>query len=134
LTILLINDIDNKARELELAKNHDQAMKFEKQLLEQKLEAAIKTKELSESTVRLPKLNITKFYGKPHDWVRFSGQFEAMVDSLNVSAITKFSHLKELVEPHIRSAIDCLPFTDEGYEREMKYLKEKYGHPSEIAG
>ena len=49
MTILLINDIDNKARELELAKNHDQAMKFEKQLLEQKLEAAIKTKELSES-------------------------------------------------------------------------------------
>ena len=131
-----INDIDSKARELELAKNHDQAMKFEKQLLEQKLEAAIKNKELSESTVRLsiPKLNITKFNGKPHDWVRFSGQFEAMVDSLNVPAITKFSHLKELVEPHIRSAIDCLPFTDEGYERVMKYLKEKYGHPSEIAG
>jgi hypothetical protein len=75
-------------------------MKFEKQLLEQKLEAAIKTKELSESTVRLPKLKITKFNGKPHDWVRFSGQFEAMVDSLNVPAITKFSHLKELVEPH----------------------------------
>ena len=42
MTILLINDIDNKARELELAKNHDQAMKFEKPLLEQKLEAAIK--------------------------------------------------------------------------------------------
>ena len=41
--------------------------------------------------------------------------------------ITKFSHLKELVEPQIRSAIDCLPFTDEG-------LKEKYGHPSEVAG
>ncbi|CAB4006296.1 Hypothetical predicted protein [Paramuricea clavata] len=37
-----------------------------------------------------------------------------MVDSLNVPAITKFSHLQELVEPHIRSAIDCLPFTDEG--------------------
>ena len=35
---------------------------------------------------------------------------------------------------HIKSAIDCLPFTDEGYERAMKYLKEKYGHPSEIAG
>ena len=84
--------------------------------------------------MRLPKLNITKFNGKPHDWVRFSGQFEAMVDSLNVPAITKFSHLKELVVPHIRSAIDCLPFADEGYERAMKYLKEKYGHPSEIAG
>lgn len=92
-------------------------MMFEKQLLEQKLEAAAKTKRLAEGTVRLPKLNITKFNGKPHDWVRFSGQFDAMVDSINVpaAAITKFSHLKELVEPHIRSAIDCLSFTDEGY-------------------
>jgi hypothetical protein len=129
-----IKEIDTKEKNLELAKNHDQAMIFEKQLLDQKLEAAYKTKQLAEGTVRLPKLNITKFNGKPHDWVRFSGQFEAMVDSLNVPAITKFSHLKELVEPQIRSAIDCLPFTDEGYERAMKYLKEKYGHPSEVAG
>ena len=123
-----------KAKELELTKTHDQAMMLEKQLLEQKLEAAAKTKKLAEGTVRLPKLNVTKFNGTRHDWVHFSGQFDAMVDTLNVPAITKFSHLKELVEPHIRSATDCLPFTNEGYKRAMKYLKEKYGHPSEVAG
>ena len=129
-----VKRIDEKNKELELAKVHDKTLLFEKQLIDQKLEAAVKTKQLSESTVRLPKLNITKFNGKPHDWVRFSGQFEAMVDSLNVPAITKFSHLKELVDPHIRSAIDCLPFTEEGYNRAIKYLKEKYGHPTEVAG
>ena len=112
----------------------EQKRKFEKQLLEQKLEAALKEKELSEKTAKLPKLNITRFNGKPHDWVRFSGQFNAMVDLQNVSPITKFSHLKELVEPHIRRAIDCLPFTEEGYKRGLKYLEEKYGHPSEVAG
>ena len=85
-------------------------------------------------TAKLPKLNITRFNGKPHDWVRFSDQFNAMVDLQNVSPITKFSHLKELVEPHIRRAIDCLPFTEEGYKRGLKYLEEKYGHPSEVAG
>ena len=110
-------------------------MKFEKELLDTKLEAAIKTKKLAESTVRLPKLNITTFNGKPHDWVRFYGQFDAMVvDSLNVPAITKSSHLKELVELHIRSVIDCLLFTGEGYKRTRKYLEEKYGHSSEVAG
>ena len=62
------------------------------------------------------------------------GQFIAMVDLENVSAITRFSHRKELVEQHMRSAIECLPFTDEGYKRAMKYLEEKYGHPSEVAG
>ncbi|CAB3998678.1 Pol poly [Paramuricea clavata] len=37
-------------------------------------------------------------------------------------------------EPSIRTAIDCLPFTDEGYTRAFKYLEDKYGHPSEVAG
>ena len=57
-----------------------------------------------------------------------------MVDLQNVSPITKFSHLKELVELRIRRAIDCLPFTEEGYKRGLKYLEEKYGLPSKVAG
>ena len=46
-------------------------MKFDKQLLEQKLEAALKEREITEKPGKLPKLNITKFNSKPHDWVRF---------------------------------------------------------------
>ena len=71
----------NEERELELSRDHDQAMKYERRLLEEKIEAAVKTTHIAENTVRLPKLNITRFSGKPHDWVRFSGQFEAMVNS-----------------------------------------------------
>ncbi|CAB4010863.1 Pol poly [Paramuricea clavata] len=100
-------------------------MQFEKKLLEQKLEATLKEKKIADKT---------RFNGKPHDWVRFKGQFEAMVDSQSVPSITKFSHLKELVEPSIRTAIDCLPFTNEGYTLAFKYLEDKYGHPSEVAG
>ena len=129
-----VQAIDQKAREVELKHTQEQTMQFEKQLLEQKLEAALKEKQIAEKTVRLPKLSITKFNGKPHDWVRFKGQFEAMVDLQNVPPITKFSHLKELVDPSIRTAIDCLPFTDEGYKRALKYLEDKYGHPTEVAG
>ena len=126
--------IDQRAKEVELKHTQEQTMQFEKQLLEQKLEAAMKEKKIAEKTVRLPKLSITRFNGKPHDWVHFKGQFEVMVDSQSVPSITKFSHLKELVEPSIRTVIDCLPFTDEGYTRAFKYLEDKYGHPSEVAG
>ena len=129
-----VKTIDQRAKEVELKHTQEQTMQFEKQLLEQKLEAALKEKKIAEKTVRLPKLSITRFNGKPHDWVRFKGQFEAMVDSQSVPPITKFSHLKELVEPSIRTAIDCLPFTDEGYTRVFKYLEDKYGHLSEVAG
>ena len=121
----------------EQAKHHQDAMELEKQLLDQKLEAIIKQNETAlkpSSAARLPKLSITKFAGTPLDWVRFEGQFNAMVDSQDVHAVTKFSHLKELVEPRIRSALDCLPFTEEGYARALKYLKDKYGHPNEVAG
>ena len=48
--------------------------------------------------------------------------------------MTKFSHLKELLVSRKRSAIDGLPFNEEGFQRALKYLREKYGHPEEIAG
>ena len=82
-----VEDINQKAKESELTQSHEQQIKFEKQLLAQKFEAALKGKELAEKNARLPKLSITKFNGKQHDWVRFSGQFKAMVDSQNVPAI-----------------------------------------------
>ena len=34
----------------------------------------------------------------------------------------------------VRQAIDGQPFNEEGYERAKKYLREKYGHPDEVAG
>ena len=46
--------------------------------------------------------------------------------------MTKFSHLKELLEPHVCEAIDGLPFTTEGYERAKNILKSNYGKTSEI--
>ena len=115
---------------------HEKDLEHEKQLLNQKLRAALKQKELEEkkSTVKLPKLSITPFSGTVIDWVRFDNQFSAMVDSQNVPAVTKFSHLKELLVPKVRQVIDGLPFNEEGYERAKKYLKEKYDHPDEVAG
>ena len=127
--------IEIETRELERDQNHAKEMALEKQLLDQKMAAAVKQKELSEnsSVVKLPKLTITSFNGTPIDWVRFESQFTAMVDSQKVPAITKFSHLKELLTPGIRSTIDGLPF-NEGYLRAMKFLRDKYGNPDEIAG
>ena len=46
--------------------------------------------------------------------------------------MTKYSYLKELVDPKIRKEIDGLPFSSEGYERAKNILKRKYGKPSEV--
>ena len=111
-------------------------LEHEKQLLDQKFQASLKQEELEEkkSTVKLPKLSITPLSGSVIDWVRFVNQFSAMVDSQSVPAVTKFSHLKELLVPKVRQTIDGLPFNEEGYERAKKYLREKYSHPDEVGG
>ena len=46
---------------------------------------------------------------------------------------SKFSYLKELVSPKVRSLIYGLPFATEGYTRAKNILVRKYGKHSEVA-
>ena len=83
-------------------------------------------------SAKLPKLVIIKFSGELTDWPRFWNQFEAEIDRTEVAAVTKFSYLKELVDPKVKTTIDGLPFTTEGYQRAKNILKSKYGQMSDI--
>ena len=125
------DQIVKEERDHDRKEMHEKGLEHEKQLLNQKLQAALKQKELEEktSTVKLPKLSITLFSGTVSDRVRFEYQFSAMVDSQSVPAATKFSHLKELLVPKVCHAIDSLPFNEESYER-----AKKSSHPDEVAG
>ena len=83
-------------------------------------------------SAKLPKLVITKFNGELTDLPRFWNQLEAEIDRIVVAAVTKFLYLKELVDPKVKTAIDGLPFTTEGYQRVKNILTSKYGQMSEI--
>ena len=104
-------------------RKYEEEMRFEKEKLEQRLkyekqiEDSRKDQNKKDKSInaKLPKLVITKFKGTHTDWLRFWNQFKAEIDSSNVSPITKFSYLKELVDPKVRSTIDALPFNSEGY-------------------
>ena len=48
-------------------------------------------------SVKLPKLKITKFEGTTLEWFRFWNQFETEIDQVQISPISKFSYLKELL-------------------------------------
>lgn len=153
-----INDIDARVKEsksasLQAAKKgeedhaaeirkqkYEEEMRFEKEKLEQRLkyERQIEENRKDQSkkdksiNAKLPKLVITKFKGTHTDWLRFWNQFKAEIDSAGVSPITKFSYLKELVDAKVRSTIDALPFSSEGYLRAKNILTTKYGKESEI--
>ena len=92
-----------------------------------------KSKSAKESGAKLPKLTITKFQGTHLHWLRFWNQFETEIDKAAITQVAKFSYLKELLIPRIRSVVDGLPYNTEGYERAKAILKAKYGRPSEIA-
>jgi hypothetical protein len=48
-------------------------------------------------------------------------------------SITKFSHLRELLDDNVRKAVEALPYTAEGYNRALAILKEPYRKEREIA-
>ena len=144
-------EIEEKARQQEeqcklVNTTRQDQLEFERKQYELKLEFEAKIDELKNkkimtssiehtekaSAAKLSKLVIIKSNGTTQDWLRFWNQFEAEIDKSQVAAVTKFSYLKELVEPKVRNAIDSLQFTVEGYERAKSILKSKYGKPCEI--
>ena len=141
--LILGSTLEAKKCEEELMEEaQGKQLDFEKAQLELKLDYKRKIKEARKShasgssslakTAKLPKLVISKFGGALMDWPRFWNQFEAEIDRSDVPGVTKFSYLKQLVEPNMRTLIDGLPFSTEGYERAKTILKSKYGKKSEI--
>ena len=131
----LIEQMKQKQLEREMKfeeEKFEQRMVYEKKI-EESRQAQVKTKDnLSRSNSKLPKLVISKFNGEFTDWLRFWNQFEGEIEAAQIPIVTKFSYLKELLEAKVRSRIDGLPLTSEGYERAKAILKGKYGNTSEI--
>jgi len=80
----------------------------------------------------MSKLVITKYDGTYEKWLSFWNKFEAEIDAKDISPVTKFSHLKELLESNLCEAIDGLPLNSEGYECAKNILKSNHVKTSEI--
>ena len=139
-----------KAEQRETEKARQEQLEFEKELIEKnfRYHKELEEKDQQDSiftrsqdakqtqgtsnAAKLPKLTITKFNGTYLDWNRFWGQFTEAIDKTRMTALTKFSYLKEFVDVKVRKTIDRLPFTAEGYTRVRSILMDHYGKESEI--
>ena len=65
-----------------------------------------------------------------HIWI--DSDFETEIDKVEISAIGKFSYLKDFLVPKVRALTDGLPFTTESYARAKSILLAKFGKPSEV--
>ena len=130
-------EADKQQVALDQAK-HKLKMSHELELLEQQLQfqKALETGQQHQVkktlSTKLPKLSITQFDGKCVNWLSFWNKFAAEIDTADLSPITKFAYLKELVKPKVRADIDGLPLSVEGYERAQTILKGEYGKTCEI--
>ena len=112
-----------------LQQQRDEELYFEKCKLEQMASLgsvsvrSTKAEQAKVSSVKMPKLVITKYDGTYERWLSFWNEFEAEIDNTDLPAVTKFSYLKELLEPHVCDEIDGLPFTMEGYTRAKKHFE-----------
>ena len=127
----LIQEERFRGRMEEEMKTEEMKMDMKKKGFEFSRDEIVKSDE--KVSVKLPKLKITKFEGTALDWFRFWNQFETEIDQVQISPISKFSYLKELLVPKVRLLIDGLPFTSEGYARAKSILTSRYGKPSEVA-
>ena len=136
----LAEKLQSDKKEMALAKvKHEERMSQERELLDQKVkfQKAVEASQQEQNakktvTAKLPKLSITKFDGTFANWLPFWNKFEAEIDKTELAPVTKFAYLKELLEPKVRTDIDGLPLTREGYERAKNIIKEEYGKTSEI--
>lgn len=83
-------------------------------------------------SAKSPQLVITKFTVEVTDWLRFWNEIEAEIEGSEVAGGTNFSYLKELVKPKVKTTIEGLPFSTEGYEWVHTFLKKKFDKTSEI--
>lgn len=119
-----------------LAKRREDELQFEKLKLKQKSKLQSldqpTAKPPSKGNVKMPKLVITKYDSTYEKWLSFWNKFEAEINAADIAPVTKFAHLKELLESNVCETIDGLPFNSEGYKRAKNILKSNYGKTSEI--
>lgn len=79
-------------------------------------------------TVKLPKLEITKFQGDIQAWQGFWSQFDCTIhQSETLSEIDKFKYLKSYLTGKAAAAIEGLAVTTENYRVAIDLLKERFG-------
>ena len=78
-------------------------------------------------------MKITKFEETALDWFGLRSQLEGETGQVQINCISKFSNLKELLNPNVKLLIDEIPFKSEGCARATPILISGYGKPSEVA-
>ena len=83
--------------------------------------------------IRLPKMEIKKFSGRPQEWQEFWDSYKSAVhEDEQSSDIDKFNYLKHFLEDAARKVVSGLELTDANYEEAVKLLEKRFVKPEII--
>ncbi|UYV72361.1 hypothetical protein LAZ67_9002779, partial [Cordylochernes scorpioides] len=80
------------------------------------------------TTVKLPKLMISKFYGNFSEWLTFWNSFDAAIHQNNsLNPIDKFNYLKSHLGGTVLNTVEGFALSADNYEKAIKLLKDRFG-------
>ncbi|UYV69064.1 hypothetical protein LAZ67_6002223, partial [Cordylochernes scorpioides] len=80
------------------------------------------------TTVKLPKLMISKFYGNFSEWLTFWNSFDAAIHQNNsLNPIDKFNYLKSHLGGTALNTVEGFALSVDNYEKAIKLLKDRFG-------
>lgn len=83
--------------------------------------------------VKLPKLNISKFYGDSAHWLEFFSHFENAIHNNNsLTKIDKFNYLKSYLGGPAASYVGGFALTEANYDIALKMLKNRFGNKNTL--
>ena len=83
--------------------------------------------------VKLPKLNIQKFYGDSIQYMNFWNTFKVAIhDNESLSKIEKFNYLKSCLGGNAASAVEGFTISEENYDSALNILEKRFGRKDVI--
>ncbi|UYV63133.1 hypothetical protein LAZ67_2003249 [Cordylochernes scorpioides] len=80
------------------------------------------------TTVKLPKLMISKFYGNFSEWLTFWNSFDAAIHQNNsLNLFDKFNYLKSHLGGTALNTVEGFALSADNYEKAIKLLKDRFG-------
>ncbi|GBN99639.1 hypothetical protein AVEN_179943-1 [Araneus ventricosus] len=75
-------------------------------------------------TIKVPKINIPKFYGEINQWLSFWNSFKTAIhDNSSLNSIDKFTYLKGLLCSTALATVEGFAITAENYAKAVEILK-----------
>ncbi|GFY47687.1 reverse transcriptase domain-containing protein [Trichonephila inaurata madagascariensis] len=79
------------------------------------------------NSVRLPKLQIDKYFGDPCLWLEFWNKFQNSIDkNETLTKVDKFSYLKSLLGGVAGNVVNGFTLSDDNYDNALILLKERF--------